>query len=143
MVKAIRMGFVVHIHSRVSGVGWIADVAAMPWNGICSTLYVCVRAIHPPSTANHLFGAVVQRALEPVDTLKQGDHPAPVIAVAAWRDRAPERHKNTSEAPCRTPSGSRALQGEGEVGIDRHRRIALPFQEQWRLTERLNVRRPT
>src|SRR3984957_1495358 len=105
MDKAIRIGFVVHIHGCVSGVGWTADVAAMPWNGTCLTVYVCVQGNEP---AFHPLTPPLRRESSsgpsnPSDTLKQAAHPPPVIALAAWRDRAPERHKKTSEAPRSTP----------------------------------------
>src|SRR5580692_11621022 len=46
VVEAIRIGFVVHIHGRISGAGWTADVAAMPWKGLARRA-LCLRPGQP------------------------------------------------------------------------------------------------
>src|SRR5271157_4276769 len=68
--------------------------------------YVCAQgkppAFHPPTPP--LRRNPSSGPSNPSETLKQGTHPAHVIATAACRERAPERHKKTSEAPRSTPA---------------------------------------
>ena len=68
--------------------------------------YGCVQgrpaAFQPPITL--LWRDESNGPSKPSEILKQGVQPAFVIAMAVWRERAPDRQRNINGAPCLTPA---------------------------------------
>src|SRR5208283_2006086 len=61
-------------------------------------------ALHPPTTFRWRQGS--SGPSNPSAMLRHGAQPAWVMAMAAWRDRVPERHRNRSGALGLTPAAS-------------------------------------
>ena len=92
LIDAIRIGFVKDIHGRSSGVKVDSrNCGDANRTERRLTLYVCAQgnppAFHPPTTP--LRRKPSSGPSNPSDTLKQGAHPALVIATAAWREAHP------------------------------------------------------
>src|SRR5208282_2158032 len=104
----VGIGFIIHVHGPVS-------VRMADSVGKSQRVRDALRlspgsppAFHPPMTLLWRQGS--RGPSKPSETLKHGAQPAPVIAIAAWRERTPERQMKTSGAPRLTPAVSSTVE---------------------------------
>ena len=145
VVKAIGVGFVIHVHGLPQARGGQPAMRRCQGTGHerCSLRLrpgqpACLPPADPASSTR-----TVQRTFEPIRHIETWP---PTRArhrdcgVARPRPRTAQEHERRAALDARRLQ--QRLKARGKVGVNRHRRIALPFQEQWSLGERLEVRRP-